>query len=70
MIPSAQQLPYYSLVCIVRSIAQEATTAMPVKAVSTSSASLLPTLQQLIMPVMTIVGTRLSIVYSKPTTTR
>jgi hypothetical protein len=44
---------YYSLVCIVRSISQEATTAMPVKAVSASSALLLPTLQQLSMPVMT-----------------
>jgi hypothetical protein len=55
MIPSSQQLPRYSLACIVRSIAQEVTATMPVngQVVSTSSVPLLPTLQQLSMPVMT-----------------
>jgi hypothetical protein len=53
MIPSSQQLPSYSLACIVMNIAEEATSAIPVKGGSTSSPSLLPTLQQLSMPVVT-----------------
>lgn len=61
------------LACIVRSISQETTTSMTFPAFSPSSASLLPTLQQLSMPVMTkMLGPvfRIAVIYSTPTATR